>query len=186
MYCPSQENGAMDSWIGYRFHGMINNNASQEDFNMNANIWWELWESQFPISAYPIHRFSWKPSLQRVIRRLAPEIPPTPQTATVADCFKSPSCSLPKIPQMPIWIPYLRIACPLISPMIWTWYLNPRTDYGAHATRVTYGINGHYFWKHTTQGGKKCVTREVQSLLPLDDLGVAEKIRIKKLHGYIQ
>lgn len=43
---------------------------------------------------------------------------------------------------------------------------NPRIQYGAHATRVTYGRNEHYFCKHTIHGGESSVTREIESPLP--------------------
>ena len=78
--------------------------------------------------------------------------------------------------------PELSIVRPSDLEVLW----DPEIEDGPHAARVTLGTAEHYFLKPTARGHETCVTRDVETLLRLQDLGVAEKIRIPKLHRYVQ
>lgn len=143
-----------------------------------------------------------------VFPKLAPKQSLNPQRATVTECFNPPTFffALKSIrgnlsairttdnsKAAEFWIPRVEIAPALIRPglrivrphdleVVW----DPQLEDGPHAAQVALGTTEHYFLKYTTHGDEQRVTRDVESLLRLQDLGVTEKIRLPKLHGYVQ
>lgn len=144
----------------------------------------------------------------RLFSELAPELSPTPQKATVAECFNPPTLfftlesvhgvlSAVRTSDNPeaarLWIPCTEIRQDLIRPelrivrpkdleVVW----DPRTEDGPDARKVTLGTTEHYFLKQLACEMDDSVGIEAECLLRLEDMGVLEKIRVPKLHGFVQ
>ncbi len=143
-----------------------------------------------------------------LVRDLAPRLSPKPQYMTLDDYLNPPTCSLaPKLANGTLFAPhYAALAPPALLrmttrvPLPWCLFSSPlpaidpaRIEVAWHPSthglptsqEVTLDGNRPYYLK-LASGDAAGLEREAAVLLRLQETGVADTVRVPRLHGYVQ